>query len=461
MTDFRSLRERIEAEQIQFIDFRVVDLVGHFRHISIPIARFTEELIDRGVGFDGSNYGYRQIEGSDMVLIPDFSTAYVEERDGERILTLIGDICDAETHLPARNAPRGIAQRAVQYLAQSGIADEAVVSPEFEFYVFDEALFESGTGRICAKLIPFEGREHCDRPGVKTSGTSAYHAPLPQDRLFLLRNEICRQLEEAGVPVKYHHHEVGAFGQQEIEIGFAPLLRMADITLMTKSIVRNVASEAGLTATFLPKPLFCEAGNGMHLHQFLRKNGANIFAGDDGISEIARCYIGGILTHGKSLMAFTNPSTNSYRRLVPGYEAPVHLVYGKANRSAAIRIPAYAKGSDTRIELRTLDATCNPYLTYAAILLAGIDGIQRGLDADDLEMGPYDSALPEERMREQDTARSLDEALAALSDDHGYLLAEDIFSEQDIEHWMCVKRMEQEAVALRPHPHEFTLYYDL
>jgi len=349
----------------------------------------------------------------------------------------------------------------VEYLAKSGIADEAAVSPEFEFYVFDEALFESGTGRICAELIPFEGREHCDRPGVKTSSTSAYHAPLPQDRLFLLRNEICRQLEGAGIPVKYHHHEVGAFGQQEIEIGFAPLLRMADITLVTKSIVRNVASEAGLTATFLPKPLFCEAGNGMHLHQFLRKERRNLFAGEDGLSELARCYIGGILTHGRSLMAFTNPSTNSYRRLVPGYEAPVHFVYGKANRSAAIRIPAYAKGSDTRIELRTVDATCNPYLAYAAILLAGIDGIQRGLDADKLGMGPYDSGLPDELMDRYDTPRSLEEALTVLSEDHHYLLAGDVFSKREIEHWIDVKRREQEEVALRPHPHEFTLYYDL
>ena len=461
MTDFRSLRERIETEQIQFIDFRVVDLVGHFRHISIPSARFTEELLDKGIGFDGSNYGYRQIAGSDMVLIPDLSTAYVEERDGERILTLIGDVCDAETHLPAAIAPRGIAQRAVEYLAQSGIADEAVVSPEFEFYVFDEALFESGTGRICAELIPFEGREHSDRPGVKTSGTSAYHAPLPEDRLFSLRNEICRQLEGAGIPVKYHHHEVGAFGQQEIEIGFAPLLRMADITLVTKSIVRNVASEAGLTATFLPKPLFCEAGNGMHLHQFLRKEERNLFVGEDGLSELARCYIGGILTHGRSLMAFTNPSTNSYRRLVPGYEAPVHFVYGKANRSAAIRIPAYATGSDTRIELRTVDATCNPYLAYAAILLAGIDGIQRGLDVDKLGMGPYDAGLPDELMDGYDTPRSLEEALTALREDHRYLLAGDVFSKREIEHWIDVKRREQEEVALRPHPHEFTLYYDL
>jgi len=358
-----------------------------------------------------------------MVLIPDLSTAYVEERDGERIMTIIGDVCDAETHIAAEIAPRGIAKRAVDYLVESGIADEAIVSPEFEFYVFDEALFESGTGRICSEIIPYEGREHCDRLGVKTSGTSAYHAPLPQDRLFSLRNEMCRQLEGAGIPVKYHHHEVGAFGQQEIEIGFAPLLHMADITLMTKSIVRNVADEARLTATFLPKPLFCEAGSGMHLHQFLSKEERNLFVGEDGLSELARCYIGGILTHGRSLMAFTNASTNSYRRLVPGYEAPVHFVYGKANRSAAIRIPAYAKGSDTRIELRTLDATCNPYLAYAAILLAGMDGIKRGLDASKLGMGPYDNVLPEEKAHGQDTPRSLEEALNALSQDHQYLLA--------------------------------------
>lgn len=461
MCSFETLKKRIDADAIQVIDFRVVDLVGRFRHISIPAARFTEDLFEKGIGIDGSNYGYRQLSGSDMVLIPDLSTAYVEERDGERIMTIIGDVCDAETHLPAAVAPRGIAQRAVDYLVESGIADEAVVSPEFEFYVFDEALFESGTGRICSEIVPYEGREHCDRLGVKTSGRSAYHAPMPQDRLFSLRNEICRQLEGAGIRVKYHHHEVGAFGQQEIEIGFAPLLRMADVTLMTKSIVRNAANEAGLTATFLPKPLFSEAGSGMHLHQFLRKEERNLFVADGGLSELARCYVGGILTHGRSLMAFTNASTNSYRRFVPGYEAPVHFVYGKGNRSAAIRIPAYAKGSDTRIELRTLDATCNPYLAYAAILLAGVDGVKRGLDASKLGMGPYDSAVPEEKTYEQDTPRSLEEALSALSEDHQYLLAGNVFSEKDIDHWTRVKHAEQEAVALRPHPHEFTLYYDL
>ncbi len=461
MTDFQSVQERIESEGIEFVDFRVVDLVGRFRHITIPAARFDERTTTKGIGFDGSNYGYRKIAGSDMVLIPDLSSAYVEERSGERILTVIGDVCDAESRCPAAIAPRGIGRRASAYLSDTGIADEAIVSPEFEFYIFEEALFESGTGRICVDIVPLEGREHRERPGVKTSEASAYHSPLPQDQLFGLRNEISRQLESAGIPVKYHHHEVGIYGQQEIEIGFATLLRMADVTLIAKSIVQNVVAEAGLSATFLPKPLYCEAGNGMHLHQFLRKGGKNLFAGSGGLSELARCYVGGLLTHGRSLMAFTNPSTNSYRRLVPGYEAPVHLVYGAANRSAAIRVPAYASEEETRIELRTMDATANPYLAYAAILLAGIDGIQRGLDANKLGMGPYDNSLYGEKMDGCDTPRSLEEALDALGEDHEYLLRGGVFAEEEIEHWISVKTLEQAAVALRPHPHEFTLYYDL
>jgi len=456
MSDYEGLKGRIEEEAIGFVDFRVTDLTGRFRHVTIPADRFTESLLSDGVGFDGSNYGYRGIGGSDMVLVPDLSTAYVEERDGERILTVIGDVCEAETRTPADGDPRRIAAAAVRYLRERGIADDLVVSPEFEFYVFDEVRYEITDRRCCLEISPAEGDERSDR------GSSAYHFPLPEDRLFSLRCEMTRQIEAAGFDVKYHHHEVGRLGQHEIELGFASIRRMADAALIVKSIVRNVASEFGFTATFLPKPLYSEAGSGMHLHQYLVKGEENLFAkGEGGLSELALSYIGGILTHGRSLMGLTNPSTNSYKRLVPGYEAPVNLVFGSGNRSAAIRVPAYASGDKTRIELRTLDATSNPYLAFAAILMAGIDGIENGLDATRIGLGPFDDTDLYANGSGETAPRSLFEALAALEEDHDYLLKGGVFGEDLLKDWIAAKREEASATATRPHPHEFALYYDL
>jgi len=275
-----------------------------------------------------------------------------------------------------------------------------------------------------------------------------------------LRCEICRQVSEAGIPVKYHHHEVGSFGQQEIELGFDGLVRMADAALIVKSFVHNVSSEQGLTATFLPKPMHDQAGSGMHLQQYLVRGGKNLFCGDDRLSELALCYIGGMLTHGASLMALSNPTTNSYRRLVPGYEAPVRFVFGASNRTAAIRVPSYARGDETRVELRTMDATCNPYVAFAAILMAGIDGIQRGLNAREMGFGPVDRNAQETNTGKL-TPRNLVGALGALEADQDYLLEGNVFTEAMREHWIRTKREEAAAVATRPHPHEFTLYYDL
>jgi len=455
MPDVASLKRRVEEEEIDSIDFRASDLVGRFRHVTIPAARLSESVVHDGIGFDGSNFGYCGVSGSDMVLIPDLSTAYVEERAGERILTLISDIRDAKTRARAAFDPRRATVAAVEYLAELGIADGVLVSPEFEFYVFSSARYASTATRTSAEIDPLEGR-----PDAGGASWSAYHAPIEQDRLFALRSEIVRQIEATGVSVKYHHHEVGAYGQQEIELGFDGLVRMADAALVVKSIVHNVASERGLTATFLPKPMHGQAGNGMHLHQYLVKDAANLFDGGGDLSETARCYVGGLLTHGASLMAFTNPSTNSYRRLVPGYEAPVRFAYGASNRTAAVRVPAYAHGDATRIELRTMDATCNPYLAFAAILMAGIDGIQRGLDARELGLGPVDGNVDEKSVGSP-APRDLDDALAALEADSEYLLAGDVFDEGLLEQWIRAKRNEASAVAARPHPHEFSLYYDL
>jgi glutamine synthetase len=461
VTDYPQLRQRLDEEGIEWIDLRAPDLVGRLRHITLPAVRFTEECAARGIGFDASNYGYCQVSGSDMVLVPDLDTAYVEERDGERLLVLMGDVREATTGEPSPMDPRRVVRRAEAHLREAGIADEVLVSPEFEFYLFEEALFSSGRARATYEVVPFEGAEHRDRPEEALGRRSAYHATLPQDRLFALRNAMTREIEAAGIPVKYHHHEVGPFGQHEIELGFDRLARMADVTLVVKSLVRNVAAEAGLTATFLPKPLFGEAGSGLHLHQYLRKGGRNLFRGETGLSPLALAYVGGLLTHGASLMALTNPSTNSYRRLVPGFEAPVHFVFGAANRSAAVRVPTYAKGNESRIELRTMDATCNPCLAYAAILLAGIDGIQRDLDAERLGLGPVDTDLHQNGAPERTAPLSLEEALAALEKDHDYLLQGGVFTEALIERWIEVKGKEAAEVSARPHPHEFGLYYDL
>ena len=460
MHDHASLKQRVEEEGIDSIDLRAADLMGRFRHLTIPATRLTEVVVREGVGFDGSNYGYCRVSGSDMVLIPDLSTAYVEERHGERILAVICDICDARTRVPAAIDPRGTAVAAVRYLRELGIAGDARVSPEFEFYVFDEVLSEHSPGHNGVQILPVDGNTYFPVLGPDGGARSAYHAPLPQDRLFGLRCEIVRQIESAGIPVKYHHHEVGLFGQQEIELGFDGLIRMADVVLIVKSVVRNAASEQGLTATFLPKPIHGQAGSGMHLHQYLVRDEVNLFCGESGLSELALRYVGGLLTHGSSLMAITNPTTNSYRRLVPGYEAPVSFVFGASNRTAAVRVPSYALDEALRIELRTMDATCNPYLAFAAILMAGIDGIQRELDAVALGLGPFGNDVHGTDHGEP-APRSLDSALDALEADHEYLLAGGVFAEETLDQWIRTKRKEADAIAAHPHPHEFTMYYDL
>ncbi len=458
MTDYASLKHQIDEQGIAFVDFRVADFVGRFRHLTIPSARFTPALLQEGLGFDGSNYGYRAAAGSDMVLIPDLASAYVEERAGQKVLSVIADIRDADTGEPAAIDPRGIASAAVAHARDLGIADDVRVSPEFEFYVFEDVFYDTEHGNCCVEIQSAEACDH--RGGIGNAPHSAYHAPLHLDRLFDFRCRVAKQIEGAGLPVKYHHHEVGTFGQQEIELGFDSLVRMADATFIVKSLVHNTAVEQGLTATFLPKPMYGQAGSGMHLHQYLVRDGKNLFNGDDGLTELALCYVGGLLKHGRSLMAWTNPSTNSFRRLVPGYEAPVHLVFGSANRTAAVRVPAYARGDMRRIELRTMDATCNPYLAFAAILMAGLDGIRNGLNAREMGLGPFEADLYENNHGEA-APLNLAEALDCLARDSEYLCAGGVFTEGEIEHWIRTKREELEAVAQRPHPHEFVLYYDL
>jgi len=434
-----SLKELVAKEGIEFIDFKVVDLVGRWRHITVPVSRFTPHLVENGIAFDGSNFGYASVEGSDMVLLPDLDTATIDYYSDEKILSIISDIHLTGGKGPFRGDPRGVIKRAEGYLVSEDIAEAAMMSPEFEFYVFSQAEYRSGNVESYYALTPLNGHtEH-----------SFYHISL----------------EKRGIPVKYHHHEVGPLGQLEIELGFDRSSKMADTTLVVKSIVRNVSAEAGLSATFMPKPILGENGNGMHVHQYLASGGKSLFEQEGGLSELGLCYVGGILSHGRSLFGLTNPSTNSYCRLVPGYEAPVSLAFGEGNRSATIRIPGYATPAERRIELRTVDATCNPYFAYAGMLMAGIDGIKRNLNAAKLGFGPYSQDLydlsAEEMEKIAQAPTNLGEALCALEEDHDYLIAGGVFEEDKIANWIKVKREEERQLRRRPHPYEFSLYYDL
>ncbi len=438
--ELAALMRTIEEQRIAFVDFQAVDLIGRLRHVTVPARRFTSALVASGVACDGSNYGYAHVEGSDMLMVPDLDTAVIHTQPDGNYLALLCDL-----RLPHGGEftgdPRSVARRAAQYVMDSGTADQIMMSPEFEFYVF-------------ASPAP---------PAAETAPPpySFYHVAPPVDTSFALRNEMCRRLEEIGIKVKYHHHEVGQAGQLEIEVEFAPLPRIADIAVVVKAVIRQTAADHGLTATFMPKPIPNAPGNGFHVHQYLTQGGTSLFAGDGDLSELALRYIGGIITHGPSLMAFTNPSTNSYRRLVPGYEAPVVFAFGEGNRSAAIRVPAYAAPAQRRIEVRTVDATCNPYLAFAALVMAGMDGVNRGLNAKQLGFGPYNRNLYAENDDLPHAPADLGAALAALAADHDYLLVGDVFSESLIEHWIAVKQDEIAAVHRRPHPYEFALYGDL
>ena len=455
MTDRKALRDRIASEQIEFIDLRVVDLSGRWRHVTVPEQRFDDTVLEEGVAFDASNLGYAGVEGSDMVLRPDLDTADIVRHDGESVLAFICDIFHPQTGERFEGDPRDIARRAEALLRSEGIADSVEMSPEFEFYAFRAANFRSEPCECGYALDPLNANAE----------RSYYHASPPEDQLFTFRNAVCRHLQARGIEVKYHHHEVGAYGQLEIELGFQPLLRAADATMVIKNTARRVAAEFGLAATFLPKPIYGQNGSGLHVHQFLAKQGESLFEADGGLSDLALCYTSGTLAHGRSLCALTNPSTNSYRRLVPGYEAPVWFAYGEGNRSAAVRIPRYASPRERRIELRTSDATCNPYLAYAAMLMAGIDGVLKGERANDLGYGPHNENLytvSEEATAKLESAPvNLEDALTCLEDDHAYLTRGSVFSERMIEQWIRMKRQEARGVRNRPHPYEFALYFDL
>ena len=471
MSNFEKVKKIIDEQGTEFIDLKIVDLIGRWHHLTLPIARFSPKLLEEGVGFDGSNYGYRAVQQSDMLLVPDLATARVEDFSGEKMLSLICDIYQvrngSQESFP--QDPRRTARRAEEHLRENGIADCCYLSPEFEFYIFDHADYAYERNRAYFYVESDEAPWESSHGGHYLETQAGYHAASPADRSVGLRNAIVSYLEREDIPVKYHHHEIGGAGEVEIEIEFKELLAAADDTLFIKHAVRNTAHQHDKSATFMPKPLPGYPGNGMHLHQYLTKESKNIFHDPNGygrMSKLGLYYIGGLLTHGASLMAFTNPSTNSYRRLVPNFEAPVSFIFGLANRSAAIRIPSYnTDPAKQRLELRTIDATCNPYLAYAAVLMAGLDGIEQEIDPERAGYGPCEEnlyELPREQRAEIKSApRSLSEALQALERDHGYLLRGGVFTEEQLDAWLKAKREEAAEFYDKPHLYEYMLYYDL
>jgi glutamine synthetase len=468
----KDVRKLVEEAGTKIIDLRFVDLPGVWQHFSLPAKDLSDDLFAEGIGFDGSSIrGYQQIQESDMLLFPDPETAYVDPMLEIPTLSMICNVFDPVTLEKYTRDPRHIAQKAEAYLSSTGIADISYWGPEAEFYIFDDVRFDqSAQGGYyfidSNEAVWNSGRQEGPNLGYKVRHKEGYFPVPPTDQLQDLRSEIILKLEEVGVPVEVHHHEVGTAGQGEIDMRFGKLTTMADSLMYYKYIVRNVSRKHGKTATFMPKPIFGDNGSGMHCHQSLWKGETNLFWDEKGygqISEVARYYIGGLLKHASALLAICAPTTNSYRRLVPGYEAPVNLVYSQRNRSAAVRIPIYSKSPKSkRIEFRCPDPSTNPYLCFAAQLMAGLDGIQNKIDPGEaIDKDLYDLE-PEEAERVRSTPGSLGEVLATLEADHAWLLKGDVFTPDVIDTWITYKRERELApINLRPVPYEFFLYYDL
>jgi glutamine synthetase len=468
---FDRLKRLIEERDVQYVDLKYTDLSGHWRHVTLPAERFTQDLLESGVGVDGSSIsGFRKVKSGDMTIVPDTGFFFIDPFAEQTTLSLTGYFRATDGTGGFDRDPRYVALKAERYLKTSGIAEEALFAPEFEFYLFDEARFSDDVGSSYFNLISGEDIRNLDSDefpgrGVGMGTLSGYHAAPPRDQSHDFRSWISTLLQDAGVQVKYHHHEVGGPGQQEIELLFDGLLATADKVMLAKYLVQNGALEWGKTATFMPKPIFGAPGSGLHFHQYLARGNASVFHSPEhptGLNETGRHYVGGLLAHARALAAFTNPSTNSYRRLIPGFEAPVRVAYAVGNRTAAIRIPGYVKAPGRkRVEYRPPDATCNSYLCLAAMTMAGLDGIERKLDPGEaLDVDLF-------KVRDEDLAkipslpRSLEEALDAMSADSEFLCKDGVFSDDLLEAWIRIKLEEVVETKNRPHPYEFQLYYDL
>lgn len=460
----------IKDKDVKFVDFRFTDTIGKEQHVSIPVSQVDEDLFEEGKMFDGSSIaGWKGIQASDMILMPDTSTAVVDRFTAEATLNIHCDIVEPDTMEGYDRDPRSIARRAEAYLQQTGIADTAFFGPEPEFFIFDGVRWTNEMGHVSYRIDSeeaawntgknFEGNNMGHRPSVK----GGYFPVPPVDSFHDLRAAMCLAMEEMGVEPEVHHHEVGTAGQCEIGTKFDTLVKRADTVQIMKYVIHNVAHMYGHTATFMPKPLVGDNGSGMHVHQSLAKNGDNLFAGDlyGGLSESALFYIGGIIRHAHAINAFANPSTNSYRRLVPGFEAPVMLAYSARNRSASVRIPHVSSPKARRIEVRFPDPTGNPYLTFSALLMAGLDGIVNKIHPGDaMDKDLYDLPAEEEKNIPK-VAFSLEQALEALDSDRGFLTAGGVFSDSMIDAYIDLKMNDVNALRLATHPLEFEMYYSL
>jgi glutamine synthetase len=459
-------------EGVEIVDVRFCDLPGLMQHFSIPVSELTEDAFEEGLGFDGSSIrGFQEIQESDMILKPDPDTAVIDPFRAHKTLNINCFVHDPITLESYSRDPRYVAKKAEEYLKSTGIADTAYFGPEAEFFIFDDVRFEQTQNRAFYQVDSIEaswntGRDEGPNLGYKPRYKEGYFPVPPMDQYQDLRSEMTLTLQRMGIPVEVQHHEVGTAGQAEIDIRFDSLMRQADQLMLFKYVIKNVAWAAGKTATFMPKPVFQDNGSGMHVHQSLWKGGEPLFFDENGyagLSDMARWYIGGLLTHARSVIAWSNPTTNSYKRLVPGYEAPVNLVYSQRNRSASVRIPLYSQSPKAkRLEFRCPDPSCNPYLAFSAMLLAGLDGIQNRIEPPD----PVDKDLydlpPEELAKVPQVPGSLEEALDALESDQDFLKVGGVFTDDLIETWITYKREnEVDALRLRPHPWEFHLYYDI
>ncbi len=461
----------IKEKEIKFIDLRFMDFPGLQQHFTFPAAQIKAEVFEEGLGFDGSSIrGWQAINESDMLVMPDPRTATLDPFSDLATLIIYCNILDPITKERYSRDPRNIAQKAENYLLSTGIADTVFVGPEAEFFIFDNIQYSQSASHGFYYIDSDEadwntGRAENPNLGYKLRHKEGYFPVPPSDQLHNIRQEMSQVMLDAGLTVECHHHEVATAGQCEIDLRFQPLTNMADQLTLFKYIIKNVARKHGKTATFMPKPLFGDNGSGMHCHLSLWKDGNPMFAGNKyaGLSQEALWFIGGLLKHAASLVAITNPTMNSYKRLVPGYEAPVNIAYSARNRSACARIPMYSPSPKAkRVEFRVPDPSCNPYLAFSALLMAGLDGIQNKIDpGEPMDKDLYD--LPaEEKAKIPQVPGSLAEALLALEKDHDYLLKGDVFTEDALETWVKYKRVhEVEAVNLRPHPYEFFLYYDI
>ena len=461
----------IKKEGIELVDLRFMDFPGLWQHFTVPSREIEEDTFEGGLGFDGSSIrGWQAINESDMLVKPVPETAFIDPFFQAKTLVLICNICDPITGEDYTRDPRNIARKATNYMKSLGMADTAYFGPEAEFFIFDDIRFDQNAHEGYYFIDSVEGRWNTGRIedpnlGYKPRYKEGYFPVPPTDSQQDIRSEMVLTLEKIGVMIEAQHHEVATGGQAEIDMRFSPLVNMADNLLKYKYVIKSVAKKHNKTVTFMPKPLFTDNGSGMHVHVSLWNEGKNLFAGDGyaGLSETAIYAIGGILKHTASLLAFTSPTTNSYKRLVPGYEAPVNLAYSRRNRSAAVRIPMYSTSEKAkRLEFRCPDPSCNPYLAFSAMLMAVIDGIQNKIDpGDPLDKDIYDLP-PEEAAKVPQTPGSLREALTALQADHEFLLKGDVFTPDVIETWIGYKmENEVEAIDLRPHPWEFALYYDI